>query len=45
MRQAVDYAIDGEGINEAACLGYCPPSGVIVPRLMEYALQVDRRAL
>ena len=24
-----------------ACLGYCPPAGVIVPRLMDYALQVE----
>jgi ABC-type transport system substrate-binding protein len=28
-------------INEAACLGFCPPAGVIVPRVMEYALQVE----
>ena len=29
------------GINEAACLGFCPPAGVIVPRVMEFALQVE----
>ena len=40
MRQAVAYAIDREGINKAACLGFCPPAGVIVPRVMEFALQV-----
>jgi peptide/nickel transport system substrate-binding protein len=40
MRLAVAYAIDREGINKAACLGYCPPAGIIVPRVMEYALQV-----
>ena len=41
MRQAVAYAIDREGISKAACLGFCPPAGVIVPRVMPYALQVE----
>ena len=27
-------------INEAGCLGLCPPAGVIVPRVMDFALQV-----
>ncbi len=40
MRQAVGYAINREGISKVACLGYCPPAGVIVPRVMEFALQV-----
>lgn len=40
LRQAVNYALDREGINKAACLGFCPPAGVIVPRVMDYALQV-----
>jgi peptide/nickel transport system substrate-binding protein len=40
MRQAVAYAVDREGISKAACLGFCPPAGVIVPRVMEFALQV-----
>ena len=40
MRLAVAYAIDREGINKAACLGFCPPAGVIVPRVMPFALQV-----
>jgi len=39
VRLAVNYALDREGINQAACLGFCPPAGVIVPRVMEYALQ------
>lgn len=39
MRLAVNYALDREGINKAACLGFCPPAGVIVPRVMEFALQ------
>jgi peptide/nickel transport system substrate-binding protein len=41
LRQAVNYALDREAIYQAACLGYCPPAGVIVPRLMDYALQVE----
>ena len=40
MRRAVAYAIDRDGISQAACLGFCPPAGVIVPRVMEFALQV-----
>ena len=41
LRQAVNYALDRKGINQAACLGFCPPAGVIVPRVMEFALQVE----
>jgi peptide/nickel transport system substrate-binding protein len=37
----VNYALDRKAISEAACLGFCPPAGVIVPRLMDYALQVE----
>ena len=40
LRLAVNYALDRKGTNEAACLGYCPPAGVIVPRVMDFALQV-----
>ncbi len=40
LRLAVNYALDREGIDQAACLGFCPPAGVIVPRVMEFALQV-----
>jgi peptide/nickel transport system substrate-binding protein len=39
LRQAVNYALDRQAINEAACLGFCPPAGVIVPRVMDFALQ------
>jgi peptide/nickel transport system substrate-binding protein len=39
LRQAVNYALDRSAINEAACLGFCPPAGVIVPRVMDFALQ------
>ena len=41
LRQAVNYALDRKRINEAACLGFCPPAGVIVPRVMDFALQVE----
>src|SRR5437667_1822760 len=39
LRLAVNHALDRKAINEVACLGYCPPAGVIVPRVMEFALQ------
>ena len=38
---AVNYALDRQAINDAACLGFCPPAGVIVPRVMDYALQTE----
>ena len=37
----MNYALDRQAINEAACLGFCPPAGVIVPRVMDYALQTE----
>ena len=39
LRQAVNYALDRKMINEAGCAGFCPPAGVLVPRVMEFALQ------
>jgi peptide/nickel transport system substrate-binding protein len=41
VRLAVNHALDRKRINEAACLGLCPPAGVIVPRVMDFALQVE----
>jgi peptide/nickel transport system substrate-binding protein len=41
VRLAASYALDREAINDAACLGFCPPAGVIVPRVMDYALQTE----
>jgi peptide/nickel transport system substrate-binding protein len=41
VRLAANYALDRKVISEVACLGYCPPAGVIVPRVMDYALQVE----
>jgi peptide/nickel transport system substrate-binding protein len=39
LRLAVNHALDRDKINEAACLGFCPPAGVIVPRVMDFALE------
>jgi peptide/nickel transport system substrate-binding protein len=44
LRLAVNHALDRQAINEAACLGFCPPAGVIVPRVMDFALQVQPTA-
>ena len=41
LRLAVNYALDRQQINEAGCLGFCPPAGVIVPRVMDFALQAE----
>ena len=41
LRLAANLALDRKRINEAACLGFCPPAGVIIPRVMDFALQVE----
>jgi peptide/nickel transport system substrate-binding protein len=41
LRLAVNFALDRQQISEAACLGFCPPAGVIVPRVMDFALQIE----
>jgi len=41
VRLAANYALDRQALNEAACLGFCPPTNVIVPRVMDYALQTE----
>ena len=41
LRLAVNHALDRHAINQSACLGYCVPTGVIVPRVMDFALAVD----
>jgi peptide/nickel transport system substrate-binding protein len=38
LRLAVNYALDRDGINNAGCLGFCPPAEVIIPRPMEFVL-------
>jgi peptide/nickel transport system substrate-binding protein len=44
MRLAVNHAINRKALNDAACLGLCPPAGVVVPRVMDFALQVEPAA-
>src|SRR2546430_1209393 len=39
VRLAANYALNRPAINEVSCLRFCPPAGVIVPRVMEFALQ------
>jgi peptide/nickel transport system substrate-binding protein len=41
LRFAVNAALDRAGINESACLGFCSPTSVIVPRVMDFALQTS----
>jgi peptide/nickel transport system substrate-binding protein len=41
VRLAANYALDRQAINEAACLGFCPPTAVIIPRVMEFAVQTE----
>ena len=41
LRLAVNYALNRKAINDAGCIGFCPPAGVIVPRVMDFALQVE----
>ena len=44
LRLAVNYALDRKGTSESACLAHCPPAGVFVPRVMDFALQVPAPA-
>jgi peptide/nickel transport system substrate-binding protein len=41
VRLAVNHALDRRTISETACLGYCPALGIIVPPVMDFALQVE----
>jgi peptide/nickel transport system substrate-binding protein len=41
VRLAANYALDRQAISEAACLGFCPPTAVIIPRVMDFALQTE----
>jgi len=41
LRLAVNYAVDRQKISEVGCLGFCPPAGVIVPRVMDFALPAE----
>src|SRR5215831_13857297 len=35
------FLLDGPMISETACLAYCPALGIIVPPVMDFALQVE----
>jgi len=39
LRLAVNHALDRKAISDTACLGFCPPAAVIVPRVLDFALQ------
>ena len=41
VRQAAILALDRQAINEASCLGFCPPTSIIIPRAMDFALQTQ----
>src|SRR5262249_28543836 len=41
LRLAGHYPLGRPAIHGSACVGYCPPAGVIVPRLLDYALPRD----
>jgi ABC-type transport system substrate-binding protein len=41
VRLAAVHALNRQAINEVACLGYCPPTAIIVPRVMDFALQTN----
>ena len=41
VRLAASHALNRKVINDVACLGYCPPTNVIVPRVMDFALQTQ----
>jgi peptide/nickel transport system substrate-binding protein len=41
VRLALNHALDRRMISETACLGYCPALGIIVPPVMDFALQVE----
>jgi peptide/nickel transport system substrate-binding protein len=39
MRQAAVLALNRASINEVSCLGFCPPTSIIIPRVMDFAMQ------
>jgi peptide/nickel transport system substrate-binding protein len=41
VRLAANYALDRQAMSEAACLGFCPPTAVIIPRVMDFALLTE----
>ena len=41
LRQAAILALDRPAINDVSCLGFCPPTSIIIPRVMDFALQTN----
>ena len=41
VRQAAILALNRQAINEVSCLGFCPPTSIIIPRVMDFALQTQ----
>jgi len=41
VRVAANHALDRKAISETACAGHCPSIGIIVPPVMDYALQAE----
>jgi len=41
VRLAANHALDRKAISETACAGHCPSIGIIVPPVMDYALQAE----
>jgi peptide/nickel transport system substrate-binding protein len=41
VRQAAILALDRKQISEVSCLGFCPPTSTIIPRVMDFALQTQ----
>jgi peptide/nickel transport system substrate-binding protein len=41
LRLAANYALNRKEISDVGCAGFCPPAGVIVPRVMDFALQAE----
>ena len=41
VRQAAILALDRKQISEVSCLGFCPPTSIIIPRVMDFALQTQ----
>jgi peptide/nickel transport system substrate-binding protein len=39
VRQAAILAVNRQAVNEVSCLGFCPPTSIIIPRVMDFALQ------
>src|SRR5256886_774237 len=41
VRLAANYALNRPAINEVSCLRFCPATSIIIPRVMDFALQTQ----